>query len=97
MFEHFQFDPSPIATRSFGMQPKDEEVSFLAEDFGIPAAKAAALVADTEIEADALAARQIKRERSRGPYGNAPVPASPEEHQVSDDGGLQKPVLKQYP
>jgi len=79
------------------MQPKDDEVTFLAEDFGIPAAKAAALIADTEAEADDLAARQMARERQRDPYGNAPVPDSPEEHQVPDDGGLQKPVLKQYP
>lgn len=79
------------------MQAKDEEVSFLAEDFGIPAAKAAALVADSESEADDLAARQMARERHRDPYGNVPIPDSPEGHQVSDDGGLQKTVLKQFP
>jgi len=79
------------------MQSKDKDVTFLAEDFGIPAAKAAALVADTETEADDLAARQMARERQRDLYGNAPIPDSPEEHQVPDDGGLQKPVLKQFP
>lgn len=75
------------------MIDKRGEVAFLADNFDIPPARAAALVASSEQEAEALAAAEIKREDERSHYGDVPVPAGPEEHEVPFNGGLQKTVL----
>lgn len=78
------------------MFDKQAEVSFLVDMFSIPAAKAAAVIAENENEADDLTAEQLKAERERDPFSeDALVPISPEEHTVEDNGGLQKTVLRQ--
>ncbi|RYG57979.1 MAG: hypothetical protein EON56_01080 [Alphaproteobacteria bacterium] len=77
------------------MSDKQAEVSFLVDMFNIPAAKAAAIIAEDETEVDELTAEQLKAERERDPFSeDALVPTSPEEHTVEDNGGLQKTVLR---
>jgi hypothetical protein len=76
------------------MIDKSEDVSFLVDNFGIPAVKAAEVVSDDEAEISELSAAQLRKERERDPFPpEAKVPVSPEEHTVKDNGGLQKPVL----
>jgi hypothetical protein len=75
------------------MTDKQTEMAFLTETFDISAPKAAALVAETDGEAEALIAQRLAEEREQSPYGDAPVPTSPEEHSVPENGGLQKTVL----
>ncbi|OAM77096.1 hypothetical protein [Devosia elaeis] len=79
------------------MRHKDEDLAFLVDTFGIPAARAAALIAATPEEADYLAARYLARERRRDPYGDVPVPDALSEHEVAHNAGLQKPVLDRDP
>jgi hypothetical protein len=76
------------------MIDKQNEVAFLADNFDLPAARAAKLVADSQEEAERLAAQQLADEASRDPYQDAPVPTSPEEREVPENGGLQKTVLR---
>lgn len=76
------------------MIDKQKEVAFLADNFELPAARAAKLVDASAEEADRLAAQQLKEEAGRDPYGHAPVPTSPEEHGIPENGGLQKTVLR---
>lgn len=73
---------------------KRDEVHFLAREFGILPLKAAALVAEEEEEVLRLAADERIRELAEDPLGDNPVPVSPEEHRIADDGGLQKTVLR---
>jgi hypothetical protein len=76
------------------MIDKSEEVSFLVDNFGIPAVKAAEVVSDDETEIDQLSGAQLKKEREQDPFPpEAKVPVSPDEHTVKDNGGLQKTVL----
>ena len=75
------------------MTDKKQEVAFLADEFDLSAKRAAALVADTADEAETLAADQMQKERDSDPYGDAPVPVSPEEREVEGNGGMQKCVL----
>ena len=72
---------------------KSEEVRFLASEFAVQPTRAAALVADSEAEALALAAAEVKRQHNEDAYGDAPVPVSPEEHEIPENGGLQKTVI----
>lgn len=76
------------------MIDKSEDVSFLVENFDIPAAKAAEVVSSDETEISELTAVQLRKEREQDPFAPAAnVPVSPEEHTVKDNGGLQKTVL----
>jgi hypothetical protein len=75
-------------------QTKSGEVQFLSSEFDISPLKAAALVAEDEEEVLRLAAEERERELAEDPLGDYPVPVSPEEHQIPDDGGLQKTVLR---
>lgn len=75
------------------MPNKKEEVAFLSDNFDIPPRRAAALVAADAEEEATLTRLQIEGERSRKPYSDVPIPASPEEHEVPNNGGLQKTVL----
>lgn len=72
---------------------KQEEVSFLADEFKLSARRAAALIAETPEEAAALASQQLEDEQNRDPYGDAPIPHSPEDDEVEGNGGMQKTVL----
>lgn len=76
------------------MTDKEKDVAFLADEFGLTARRAAALVSGTPEEANALAQAQLEAERNRDPYGDVPVPVSPEEHEVEGNGGLQKTVVR---
>ncbi|MBJ3783746.1 hypothetical protein [Devosia sediminis] len=71
---------------------KQDEVHFLAEEFDIAPVKAAALVTEDEDEALQLAAHE--HQRTEDPFGENPVPISPEERHVPGDGGMQKSVLR---
>lgn len=75
------------------MTDKQQDVAFLAETFDIPARKAANLVAANPEEAEALATAELKHERNSDPLEGVPVPASPEEHEVEGNGGMQKTVV----
>ncbi|KRA97890.1 hypothetical protein ASD83_12500 [Devosia sp. Root685] len=76
------------------MHDKAKEVSFLVDNFDIPAVKAAEVVSNDEAEIAELSARQLKNERERDPFvPESKVPVSPEEHAIKDNGGLQKTVL----
>ena len=57
--------------RSF--QQKVNEVHFLADNFGIPSRRAAALIADGR-EAEQLATLASLEERERDPLADVPVP-----------------------
>jgi hypothetical protein len=76
------------------MIDKQEEVAFLSDSFDIPPRKAAELVAASAEEAEVLEKAQLEAERNRNPYGDVPVPKSPEEHEVTGNGGMQKTVLR---
>lgn len=76
------------------MIDKQKEVAFLSDNFDLPTARAAKLVAASPEEADRLAAQQLKGAAGRDPYRDAPVPTSPEEHEIPENGGLQKTVLR---
>lgn len=77
------------------MTDKSKDVSFLVDNFDVPAAKAARVVSDDEAEIDALTAEELKKEREADPFNpEAKVPVSPEEHAVKDNAGLQKTVLR---
>ena len=76
------------------MTDKKQEVAFLADEFELPAARAAAVIAESEDEAEVLTAAQLEQDREHDPYGESPVPASPEDKEVAFNGGLQKTVLK---
>jgi hypothetical protein len=76
------------------MTDKLEDVQFLAEEFDIPAPRAAALVTSDEQEAERLAKQQRDHALEANPNDGEPVPLSPDEHDVPNDGGLQKEVLE---
>jgi hypothetical protein len=76
------------------MTEKKQDVAFLTEEFEMSPRRAAALVTDDPQQAEALAVEQLREERERDPYGDAPVPTSPEDGEVSANGGLQKTVIK---
>lgn len=73
---------------------KLDEVHFLADEFGIPAPRAAELVAEAATEAEDLAAEAMREEHERDPLAGAPVPAGDKdlEHIEKDIGDLEKPV-----
>ncbi|MBD8066109.1 hypothetical protein IC608_11565 [Devosia sp. PTR5] len=72
---------------------KQREVQFMSSEFGIPPYRAAALVASSEAEAAALATYELARQRNESAYGDVPLPESPEDHAVPENGGLQKTVI----
>ncbi|HEY8575996.1 MAG TPA: hypothetical protein VIL88_06625 [Devosia sp.] len=76
-------------------EDKVEEVRFLAENFGIPPRRAAALLSEGE-EAERLAAEALKEERERDPLAHVPVPGEDKdpEHLEKDIGDLGKPVIR---
>lgn len=77
------------------MIDKKAEVSFLVDNFDIPAAKAAAVVSTDDAEIMALTAQQLRQERDSDPFAaDAKVPLSPEDHVITDNGGMQKTVLR---
>ncbi|QQR40171.1 hypothetical protein [Devosia rhizoryzae] len=76
------------------MIDKKQEVAFLADEFKLSARRAAALIAGTPEEAGELTMEQLEAEKNRDPYGDVPVPVSPEEHEIEGNGGLQKTVVR---
>lgn len=83
-----------MSTPDNSHRQKLDEVHFLADEFGIPAPRAAALVAEAEPEAEELAIEAIREERQRDPLAGVPVPGADKdrEHIENDIGDLEKPV-----
>lgn len=77
------------------MTDKKLEVAFLADEFELPAARAAAIIADNEDEAAALTTSQLADERNRNPYEGMPVPDSLDERYIPHEGVMKIPVVKQ--
>ena len=82
--------PAPVNSR----RQKLDEVHFLADEFGIPAPKAAELVAGASTEAEDLAAEAMREEHERDPLAAEPVPGGDKdrEHIEKDIEDLEKPV-----
>ncbi|MBF0677942.1 MAG: hypothetical protein IR164_03250 [Devosia sp.] len=73
---------------------KKAEAHFLSDEFGTSAIKAAALVADTDAEAETLAAELLKEQQADDPLADAPVPDPQKDPQHVEPriGDLEKPV-----
>lgn len=74
-------------------QQKIDEVHFLADNFGIPPRRAAALIAEGA-EADDLSMRAMRDEHERHPLSDVPAPDPDRdpEHLEKDIADLEKPL-----
>jgi hypothetical protein len=75
------------------LRQKIDEIHFLADNFGIPLRRAAALIADPQ-ELDKLSSLALLEERERDPLADVPVPDPQKhpEHLEKDISDLEKPV-----
>lgn len=88
---------TPVTEQPDGRSDKAEEVGFLAETFEIPAAGAAALVAEGDA-AEALTEAELRRERDVDELADAPVPEEPAaEIAMDNDEERLKPVVHRRP
>lgn len=77
--------------------PKERDVQFLTEEFGIPAFKAARLVTGSSDVAEDLLDAELRRQHEVDPLAGVPTPEPPKNEYIADaDEDQLKPIVGEH-